>query len=307
MIEKRFLFVLTICALIGIGVAGYVSYLQAFREIRSSVQFNSELLLEMAMSVRGYTSEEISPTLGALEDGDSGFHPQSVPSYAAQAVLARLQESHPDYSYRESSLNPTNVKDRASDWEVSLIRQFQANPELSEIQGERVAKDQSTFYVSRPMRMEDEGCLLCHSTPDAAPKSMLARYGSVSGFNWQMGDVIAIQLVEVPLDKIRRSSLDKMLMTIGITTCVLVLTVVIFLGLLRRMVTHPLTRLMTSASDISLGRTQKASRADDSFKGEFRDLHRSLTRLETSLMHVLQRDEGGPSDNRSPEGGKDWQ
>lgn len=32
-----------------------------------------------------------------------------------------MRKSYPDYSYREATLKPTNLMDRANDWETDII------------------------------------------------------------------------------------------------------------------------------------------------------------------------------------------
>ena len=46
------------------------------------------------------------------------FLPQAVPSYSATEVLNALHKQHPDYAYKEATLNPTNPRDRAVGWEL---------------------------------------------------------------------------------------------------------------------------------------------------------------------------------------------
>jgi dTDP-4-dehydrorhamnose reductase len=45
-----------------------------------------------------------------------------------------------------------------------------------------------------------ESCLPCHSTVDAAPKTMIERYGPANGFGWILNDVIAAQIISVPTE-----------------------------------------------------------------------------------------------------------
>ena len=52
------------------------------------------------------------------------FLPQSVPFYAASQNFLKLREHHPEYAYKEATFNPTNPRDRATDWEADLIQQF---------------------------------------------------------------------------------------------------------------------------------------------------------------------------------------
>jgi len=44
--------------------------------------------------------------------------------------------------------------------------------------------------LSRPLKIGSAACLTCHSTPDAAPPTMVALYGSQNGFGWKQGETI---------------------------------------------------------------------------------------------------------------------
>ena len=55
---------------------------------------------------------EIMPLLHAQMQGV--FLPQSVPFYAATQNFLHLHQTHPQYSYKEATLNPTNPRDRAT-------------------------------------------------------------------------------------------------------------------------------------------------------------------------------------------------
>ena len=83
-------------------------------------------MMDSALSMRAYTSEEIVPLLSAQMAKD--FLPQSVPSYAATQNFLKLREHHPEYAYREATLNPTNLRDRATDWEADIVQQFRNDP-----------------------------------------------------------------------------------------------------------------------------------------------------------------------------------
>jgi Protein of unknown function (DUF3365) len=44
-----------------------------------------------------------------------------------------------------------------------------------------------------------QACLSCHSTPEAAPATMVALYGAQNGFGWKQGEVVGAQVVSIPL------------------------------------------------------------------------------------------------------------
>lgn len=53
--------------------------------------------------------------------------------------------------------------------------------------------------LSRPLKVGSAACLTCHSTPDAAPPTMVALYGSQNGFGWKQGETIGAQVVSIPM------------------------------------------------------------------------------------------------------------
>ena len=61
--------------------------------------------------------------------------PQTVPTFAATETLRRLRDRFPAYEYKEAVLNPTNPRDRASDWERTLIEKFRADKRQIEFTG----------------------------------------------------------------------------------------------------------------------------------------------------------------------------
>lgn len=284
-IEFRFGLILAVCFVFGLAIAGYISFTLEFRQARAEVNEKSRVLLETGLALRSYTSKEVAPLVKKL--GYEEFHPQMVPSYGAQTTLGFLRDRFPDYRYREASLNPTNIADRANDWEVTLLRTFQQDAELKELSGEVGAGADKRFYLARPLRMPSTDCLQCHSTPDVAPASMVAKYGA-NGFGWKMGDVIGMQLVEVPVLGPNTQAMKGLLVTLGALTCVFILSLSVFLLLLRRYVTHPLEAITRRTISTSLAPERHETGERTPLNGQFHDLEQSIGRLRTSLNEALR-------------------
>ncbi len=130
---------------------------------------------------------------------DSEFHPQSVPAFAATEIFTYLRGKYPEYFYKEATLNPTNPRDRAADWEADIVNQFRSNPALPEFIGTRETPTGTALYLARPIKISNVSCLTCHSTPDKAPPEMLKLYGTANGFGWKMDEIIGAQVVSVPM------------------------------------------------------------------------------------------------------------
>jgi hypothetical protein len=151
-----------------------------------------------ATAVRNYTVEQITPLLNQLDNGK--FNPETGPSFAAQRVFKPLTGDLHDYSYREASLNPTNPADFASPFETELIESFIRDQEQQELSEIRQVGDDSQFYLARRIIMNSASFLVCHSTPDAAPTSMLEAYATQNGFGRELNNVVAIQLLTIPVN-----------------------------------------------------------------------------------------------------------
>jgi hypothetical protein len=130
---------------------------------------------------------------------DNEFHPQSVPAFAATEIFTYLREKFPDYFYKEATLNPTNPRDRATDWESDVVNQFRGDSARAEFIGTRDSSTGTALFLSRPIKVNNVSCLECHSTPDKAPAEMIRLYGGDNGFGWKLDDIIGAQIVSVPV------------------------------------------------------------------------------------------------------------
>jgi protein-histidine pros-kinase len=181
-----------ICAAL---IAGYACWTILEANARREVLAEAGLMMNSAAAIRAYTATEILPLLE--ERMKSDFPPQSVPFYAATQNFLRLREHHPDYLYKEATLNPTNPRDRAADWEADIIQRFRNDAHTEEVVGERDTAMGTMLFLARPIRTEPE-CSQCHSKPSAAPPTLIARYGSNNGFGWQDNEIVGAQVVAVP-------------------------------------------------------------------------------------------------------------
>ncbi len=130
---------------------------------------------------------------------DNEFHPQTVPAFAATEIFNYLREKYPEYFYKEATLNPTNPRDRATDWETDIVNQFRGNTKLPEFLTTRDTPTGAALVLARPIKIGNVSCLTCHSTPDKAPPEMIKLYGTANGFGWKLDEIIGAQVVSVPM------------------------------------------------------------------------------------------------------------
>ncbi len=251
---------------------------------KGEVVQNARVMMASAAGARKYTSEEIAPLL----EGRMGerFYPQAVSAYAAVRSFEVLHAQFADYSYREPALNPTNLNDRATDWESDIVQQFRAQPSTREIITTRATPAGPVLDFSRPIRAQ-AACLVCHGAATAAPASMLAVYGPDHGFGWKVGEIIGAQVVSAPMRLAfdRAASIRWLFLAIYLGVFA-VLAVVLNLGL-GLMVTGPVGAMSRIAEDVSLGNADaqefQASGAD-----EIARLAKAFTRMRRSLEQALR-------------------
>lgn len=181
----------------GLLLVSYLAHQFLLDNARMQVLQQAQLMVESARSTREYTSQELKPLLARVPD-EPEFIRQTVPAYSANSTFGRIRKTYPEYVYREATLNPTNPRDRAVEWESDIINYFRNNPESKEFVGERDTPTGRSLYLAHPMRAP-QACLECHSTPDKAPPKMIATYGSTNGFGWTADEVVAAQIVSVPM------------------------------------------------------------------------------------------------------------
>ena len=193
-------FNLILIALFSAGsiVITIAAYQFLIRNARSQVIQQAELMIESALSTRQYTANELAPLLETLPAHQTRFLPETIPFYAATVTFDYLRKHYPDYSYKEAALNPTNLRDRAVDWEADLIDYFRNHAHEKEIVGERDTPTGRVLYIARPI-VADQACLECHSEPSVAPAAIVRTYGNENGFGWKANETVAAQIVSVPM------------------------------------------------------------------------------------------------------------
>jgi HAMP domain-containing protein len=265
--------------------AAYVANELLLRNARDEILQNAKIMMDAALAVRSYTVTQIKPLLDNQSKYE--FLPQQVPAFAANEYFDVLRKTYPAYTYKEATLNPTNPRNRATDWEADIVNMFRNTPTLSEWVGERDSQYGRTLFLARPMAVYSASCLPCHSQVSAAPRTMIARYGEANGFGWQLNEIIAAQIVSVPMDVAIKRAHD----TFRVFLWLLVgLFVFLFLALyvqLHTQVVRRIRRLAAIADRVSMGDMEAPEFATRG-KDEIATLAQSFGRMRKSLVQALK-------------------
>ncbi|MDJ0508237.1 MAG: DUF3365 domain-containing protein [Crocosphaera sp.] len=280
-------------ALITIFLSGGVLSLILSHNAEKVVTDKALVLMETMSAVRNYTSTKVNPELASRLETDTQFLPQTVPAFSAREVFEyfREQGGYKDFFYKEATLNPTNLRDKADKFEANIVEEFRLNKSLKQTSGFRTFSSGDIFYIARPLQVSKESCLRCHSTPDRAPQSLLTTYGRENGFNWKLHEIVGAQMILVPANAIFESAKRLQTSVMGILISCLILAIVLINFFLKVSITNPLKKMAQLAQRISTGDLTREF--EHPFNDEVGVLAASLNRMKVSLdiaMEMLNSD-----------------
>ncbi|UBF30462.1 DUF3365 domain-containing protein (plasmid) [Kovacikia minuta CCNUW1] len=258
----KFTLILTVIFICSTLLSGLLLAKASHRQAERQIAAQATMLMEMVNAVRSYTNHEVRPLLvDRLDSESTKFTSETVPSYAARQSFEylRAQEAYKDYFYKDATVNPTNLRDRANEFETSLLEKFQDNPNLEELSGFHELPGKNLFYVARPLVLKEQSCLRCHSDPKLAPKSQIATYGADHGFGWRLNQIVAVQTVYVKGEEVFQSYNQQLSLMIGLFAAIFAVVILVINTLLNRMVVQPITPMARLTQKISHDQYNAAS------------------------------------------------
>lgn len=288
-LRLKFNLVLLAVFAVGLAATGYTSYALLQRNARDEVVRNAVLMMETALAIRAYTVEQVRPHLELQLM--RAFLPQSVPAFAATETLGALKKKYPEYAYKEATLNPTNPRNRAADWENDIVQEFRNRPATRELVGERDTPTGRSLYIARPIQITNPACLSCHTTADTAPASMVKLYGPANGFGWKHNEIVGAQVVSVPMDVPIHNARRAFYAFMGSLAGVFALAFAALNVMLTSIIVRPISRMARAADQVSTGDfdvPEFSERSGD----EMALLGRAFNRMRRSLQQAMRMIDG---------------
>jgi hypothetical protein len=300
-------------------VISQIAFSFLINNARRQVLQEAELMMASARAVRDYTSSNLAPLLShtfqtsspdkaeldkaELDKAAAGkaepdkaaavglksatsFHPETVPAFAATTTFNQLRQHYPDYGYKEATLNPTNLEHRASDWEADVIGEMRDHPDQTKVVGERESATGRSLFLATPIQAV-QSCMECHSVASAAPATMIASYGSANGFGWKPGEIVAAQIVSVPMSvpvAIAKQAYHRLLLYL---TATLIVTIVALDAGVYWLVIRPLRLVSETADRVSTGE-KDVPPLPVKGKDEIANVTSSFNRMQVSLAKALK-------------------
>ncbi len=284
-LKAKFNLAMLVAFVVGLALAGAFAYGILQQNARREVMQEARIMLGQAAAISTYTDQQITPLLG--EQLKSRFLPQTIPFWVAQTNFRTLNKSFPDYTFKDAALNPTNPADRATDWEADIINDFRHDPHRPQIVAERDTPTGRVLSISVPINVADQSCLACHSTPSAAPPTMVDLYGTNNGFGWKLGETVGAEIVSVPMTvALDRANRTFAIFIAGLAVVFIVMILLLNL-LMHYMIVRPVRRISAIASAVSLG-NMDAPEFTVRARDEIGSLAESFNRMRRSLANALK-------------------
>ena len=294
-LRRKFTIILTLILLVGLTLSGLALSAVLRQNARNDVAATALILMETMGSVREYTSTQVNPELA--DKIEEEVLPQSIPAYSAREVFEILRKNtdYRDFFYKEATLNPTNLRDKADSFETRLVERFRQDSNLKQQDGFRTVGGEGIYYIARPLSIPNESCLRCHSTPDVAPRSQIERYGAGGGFGWKLNEIVGARVISVPASRVINKANQSSLIILGIVSTIFVVIILLVNVMLNRQVIRPLKKMTRVAEEVSTGHTNVEF--EQLSNDEIGNLARAFKRMQLSLEIALKRL------NRSTHGG----
>jgi protein-histidine pros-kinase len=144
-----------------------------------------------------------------------------------------------------------------------------------------------SLYIASPLNVGAKACLTCHSTPEAAPASMIALYGDSNGFGWMLDEIVGAQVVSVPM-AVPVANANRAFITFMLSLCAVFLVLYVALNvMLSRMIIRPITEMSGQADAVSTGNFGIPEFAETK-NDEIGRLAASFNRMRRSLEQAMQ-------------------
>jgi len=241
-IKSKLLVYIGLSVFIFSAILFYRTYTLITANVENLTNQQLALALHFDLAIREYVAEKIRPLMfNLIADGE--FKPEAMStSYVARNIFNKVRTKFPDYIIKFSAENPRNPVNQAGPEELNMIQYFNNNPEKQVWTGEINLGKRLYFAKFSAMRME-ESCLRCHGAPGNAPAKLLEIYGSKASFNLPLGEIVGLDTIAIPKDKVTVMLFNKTIQNFVLIGTGLLLLCISLGFILKFIITDRLTKI----------------------------------------------------------------
>ncbi|KOR29025.1 hypothetical protein TI05_15830 [Achromatium sp. WMS3] len=202
-------------------------------------------------------------------------------------VANLFRQKQPKYYIKIASDNPLNPENKPEPLELQLMQRYRktnnkkAIIEIGTIHGKQ-------FLVSAHPSISKPGCLVCHGSADNAPAPITRKYGTHSGYDYQLGSVVGVMLVGVPLQNVNSLVLQRSFITLGLLTLIFGLIAIIISSVVKYSIVAPVVAVTEMATVLSKGKLEQTTITEQE-SIELNELVKAFDRLRLSVSVAMKR------------------
>lgn len=274
------------------GLFSTILYYYLRSQVIKEAENKTMIIMTHVKATGDYVRETLRPAITAaltrLNARDEFIVEAMSTTHVSLQVMERFNKKLSGYVFKRVSDNPMNSKNRADFLHLDMLTYFRLNKEKTLWNGIVDMDGKKYLFHISPVLME-KTCLQCHGKPGDAPKELVKRYGISGGFGREVGSVIGLNSVSVPLDvafaEIKKVAIDTFLF--GFST--LGLLFLTLYGIFRHMVTKPLNSLSDIFRNIAEGKEPLGKDIPIKSRDEIGDLTESFNVLSAHLLDAQER------------------
>jgi signal transduction histidine kinase len=250
----------------------------------------TDLILGHTGATMEYVRDELRPLMFHRLPKDEFIREAMSTSFVNKGVMARFEKKFPNYLYRRVAIDPINPNNKADAFEEELINRFSRELITGEWRGLVTRNGVDYFLHAKPVVMEQQ-CTVCHGNPVNAPKKLTRSYGDEHGYHRQVGAVIGLESIAIPVDttfhQIRKVALTVFLLgLIGTLILFLVLNYLNYIVAVR-----PLKKAAAFFKSVAGGRKERDVKFDVTSHDEIAELAAAFNQMIDHLNKSRQEQE----------------
>ncbi len=160
----------------------------------------TDLILGHTNATMEYVRDELRPLMFHRLPKDEFIREAMSTSFVNRGVMTRFGKKFPHYIYRRVAVDPVNPHNRADEFEEELIKKFSRQLIVGDWRGLVTRNGVDHFIHAKAVVMEQQ-CMKCHGNPAHAPESLKKHYGDEHGYYRQVGMVIGMESISIPVDE----------------------------------------------------------------------------------------------------------
>lgn len=130
-------------------------------------------------------------------------------TYAVREInkIFNQQLNKEEFSYKEAAINARSPENEANKDEKLFLMELGNDSNVIEKKSV-VAIDNEPFFVTmrKGVVLWKKSCMKCHHVPSEAPKDMVKIYGPERSFHRNLGDIMTVSSIKIPLSNAHKNS-----------------------------------------------------------------------------------------------------